>query len=340
MSLRLPLTALLVLATTTSAVARKKTDLVYMTNGDRITCEIKGLDRGILQVGTDDIGTLNIEWENVDSLNSVYQFRVEDSFGEKYFGAVFMTSDGILEVISGGETERLSQPTVIAITPLEASFWQQLDGSMSVGFSYTKSNQLAQLNTDIYVRRRTPIRLFELDLSSIATSQEDEETQRREDLALTYTRLFEGRLFAMGGAGTQSNDELGLDFRVALFAGIGANLAQTNHNDLMTALGLSVNREYSENSNGQTNLEAFLTAEHSVFRYDYPKTDITTEVTVYPSLTDWGRVRAEIDISASRELVPDFTIVLSFYDSYDSDPLESTAEKNDYGLVTSLGWTF
>jgi uncharacterized protein DUF481 len=314
--------------------------LVYLTNGDRITCEIKGLDRGILQVGTDDIGTLNIEWENVDSLNSVYQFRVEDSFGEKYFGAVFMTSDGIVEVISGGETERLSQPTVIAITPLEASFWQQLDGSMSMGFSYTKSNQLAQLSTDIYVRRRTPIRLFELDLSSIATSQEDEETQRREDLALTYTRLFERRLFAMGGAGTQSNDELGLDFRVALFTGIGANLAQTNHNDLMTALGLSVNREYSENSNGQTNLEAFLTAEHSVFRYDYPKTDITTEVTVYPSLTDWGRVRAEIDISASRELVPDFTIVLSFYDSYDSDPLESTAEKNDYGLVTSLGWTF
>jgi hypothetical protein len=47
-----------------------------------------------------------------------------------------------------------------------------------------------------------------------------------------------------------------------------------------------------------------------------------------------------VDISASREIVKDLTIVLTFYDSYDSDPSDPTAQKNDYGLVTSLGWTF
>ncbi len=322
------------------ACAREKTDLVFLSNGDHITGEIKQLDRGILKLSTNDIGTINIEWEDVDSLSSVYQFRVEDSFGLKYFGAIFLDKNGMLEVIQGGETETVQHIHVIAITPLEASFWDQLDGSISIGFSYTKSNSLSQLTSDIYVIRRTSIRVFSLDMSSITTDQEDEETQQREDLSLTYSRLFEGRVFATTSAGAQKNDELGLDLRVAYALGLGYNWVQSNHNDLVTTSGLSVNREWSDFADNQYNLEAYLSVEHSVFRYDYPKTDIITEFTIYPSLTDWGRIRGELDISASREIIKDFTFTLSFYDSYDSDPLDPNAATNDYGLVTSLGWTF
>jgi len=323
------------------AHARAKTDIVFITNGDRITCEIKQLDRGILQAKTNDIGTLNIEWEDVDSLNSVYQFRVEDHVGQKYFGAIFLRHDGMLEVIQGGQTEHVLQENVVTITPLEASFWQQLDGSISLGFSYTKSNTLSQLTSDMYVIRRTEIRLWSLDISSITTSQEDEATQQREDATLSYSRLFDGPLFAIASASAQRNDELGLDRRVLFSAGMGANLIQSNHNDLATSAGLSVNREWSEDvTDDGYNLEAFISATHSVFRYDYPKTDIASEITVYPGLSTWGRIRSEIDISASREIVKDFTIVLSLYDSYDSDPPDPTSTKNDYGLVMSLGWTF
>jgi hypothetical protein len=341
---RLPILAALALtgAGTFPAVAsaRAKTDLVFLNNGDRMTGEIKQLDRGILKLSTNDIGTLNIEWEDVDSLNSVYQFRVESSSGAKYFGAIFLTRPGMLEVVHRGQVEEAVQVDVVAITPLEASFWQQLDGSISVGFSYTKSNSLAQLTGDLYVRRRTPIRLFELDMSAIATAQESEESSQRNDLSFTYDRLFEGALFVTTSAGTQTNDELGLDLRAQLSSGLGAKLIQSNHSDLLSSAGLSVNREWSGNSDGGYNLEAFVSGRHSLFRYDYPKTDITSEITIYPSLTSWGRVRSELDISASREIVPDFTVTLSFYDSYDSNPLDPTAVTNDYGIVTSLGWTF
>lgn len=322
------------------AHARDKTDLVYLHNGDRMTGEIKQLDRGILKLSTNDIGTINIEWEDVDSLNSVYQFRVEDRFSSKYFGAIFLSHDGTLEIIQGGQTSGVQHADVVAITPLEVSFWQQLDGSISMGFSYTKSNTLAQLTSDIYVRRRTPIRLFELDMTSITTGQQGTDTQRRENLTLSYSRLFDGPLFLTWNTGAQTNDELGLDLRVQFSGGLGANWIQTNHNDLMTTAGLSVNREWSDNADDQYNLEAFVSVVHSVFRYDYPKTDITTAFTLYPSLTDWGRIRGELDVSASREIVKDFTVVLSFYDSYDSAPADPTAVTNDYGLVMSLGWTF
>ncbi|HET6347858.1 MAG TPA: DUF481 domain-containing protein [Candidatus Krumholzibacteria bacterium] len=323
-----------------SGLARQKTDLIFLSNGDRVTGEIKQLDRGILQVKTDNIGTLNIEWEDVDSLNSVYQFRVESAFGQKYFGALFLHRDGTMEVIQSGRAETLHYQLVVAITPLEASFWQRLDGSISIGFSYTKANSLAQMNSDLNIRYRTPLRQLVLDASNIATSQSNEATQKREDISLTYNRLFPGRWFLTTGAGAQGNDELGLDLRLNYSAGAGLNLIRSNHNEMVSAAGLSVNREWSKNNNGGYNLEAFLSLEHSVFRYDYPKTDITAQVTVYPNLTTWGRVRSEIDISFSREIVKDLTLVFTFYDSFDNQPLGANAEKNDYGLVTSLGWTF
>jgi len=323
------------------ARAREKTDLVYLNNGDRMTGEIKQLDRGILKLSTNDIGTINIEWEDVDSLCSAYKFRVEDTLGAKLFGAIFLTRSGELLVMQGGKVEQALQTNVVAITPLEASFWQQLDGSISLGWSFTKSNNLSQLTTDIYVVRRTAIRVASLDVSSITTSQEDEDTQRREDATVSYSRLFDGPLFAIASGSAQGNDELGLDLRLLVSAGMGANTIQSNHNDLMLSLGLSFNREWSEVvTDDNYNLEAFVAAQHAVFRYDYPKTDITTEIIVYPGLSNWGRIRSEADISASREIVKDFAVVLSFYDSYDSDPPDPSSNKNDYGLVTSLGWTF
>jgi hypothetical protein len=323
-----------------AAAARAKTDLVFIGKADRITGEIKQMDRGILSVSTNNIGTVNVEWEDVDSLNSVYQFRVEDREGRKYFGAVFMTRALELQVIQGGHTESVPAMDVVSITPLETSFWQRLDGSIAIGFSYTKATTIAQLNSDFNVRYRTPLRLIVLDASNIATSQEGQDTKRREDLSVTYNRLFQGPWFALVGAGAQTNDELGLDLRVMFAPGAGLDLIQTNHNIMTATAGLSANREWSANSDGGYNLEAFFGLEHSTFRYDYPKTDITLDGTVYPSLTTSGRVRTEIDISASREIVSDLTLVLTFYHSYDNKPLDPDAHKTDYGIVTSLGWSF
>ena len=50
---------------TTLLEARDKTDVVRLKNGDRITGEIKELERGKLTVKTDSMGTLSIELKDV-----------------------------------------------------------------------------------------------------------------------------------------------------------------------------------------------------------------------------------------------------------------------------------
>jgi uncharacterized protein DUF481 len=333
--------ALAALGTAPAAQARQKTDLVFLTNGDRITGEIKQLRRGILNLKTDDISTINIEWNHVDSLVSGYQFRVEDKAGNKFFGVIALTRAGRLRVTRMGKAAADVQSLdVVAITPLEESFWQQLDGSLSVGASYTKSSSVGQLTLDANVKRRTEFRLLELDMTSILTTQADEETKRQGDFAFRYRQLFSGRAFWTATAEAQRNDELGLDLRALFAPGIGASLVQTNHSEFLATTGLSVNREWrADATEDNYNLEAYASAELGGFLYDYPKTDVSLDAYVYPNLTTWGRVRMEIDASASREVVKDFIVSLTFYDSFDNEP-GASAEKNDYGFVMSVGWTF
>lgn len=76
-----------------------------------------------------------------------------------------------------------------------------------------------------------------------------------------------------------------------------------------------------------------------MFRYDHPKTDVTVGLTLLPSLSESGRVRGEAPPKAKWELVNDLFFRLMVYDSYDNKPAE-TATANDWGLTTSLGYSF
>ena len=60
---------------------------------------------------------------------------------------------------------------------------------------------------------------------------------------------------------------------------------------------------------------------------------------MYPSLTESGRVRGNLDFALRHELIEDLFIEISIYDSWDRKPPED-GEKNDYGIVTGLGYTF
>ena len=52
-------------------------------------------------------------------------------------------------------------------------------------------------------------------------------------------------------------------------------------------------------------VEAFLGASYEFFTYDTPKTTLTTSLTVFPSLTESGRVRGNLDFALRRELIED-----------------------------------
>ena len=61
------------------SAARPKVDVIVMSNGDRITGEIKGLNAGVLRVDLDYVdGSIALQWMKVARIESPQLFIVQD----------------------------------------------------------------------------------------------------------------------------------------------------------------------------------------------------------------------------------------------------------------------
>ena len=69
-----------------TVLAAPKTDILVFQNGDRLTGEVKGLERGKLSFKTDATGTIQVEWDKVASLQSGQYLQVELTSGLRYAG--------------------------------------------------------------------------------------------------------------------------------------------------------------------------------------------------------------------------------------------------------------
>src|SRR5262249_19038489 len=145
----------------------QKTDIVTLANGDRITGEVSTLNRGQLEYKTDDQGTLYIEWDKIATVTSTGQLEVGTSDGQRYVGSLASAPGRGLRVVATAGTDRLLMTDVTIITKIGRSFWTKLDGSIDVGFSYTKSSDIAQLNVNSSTVYRSPS--FEARLTGSGT---------------------------------------------------------------------------------------------------------------------------------------------------------------------------
>lgn len=334
--------ALAVYAACGSALAAK-TDVIYMRNGDRITCEIKQLERGQLKVSTDGMGTVYVEWEDIAQIVSRQNFIVEMQDGSRVQGTLAMPfDDGTLLVTEGEDTRRVEMASVVWVDPLklDQARIKRWDGSISAGFDRTKANDDTSLSASFDARRRAQDFQLDFDGSVYSRSQDEAEDTLRAALGGQFRRLLEDRWYWAALGSFERNDEQGIDLRSLAGAGYGRFLVQTGRTLWSATGGLAVvNEQRAGDEEAETNLEALLNTEYEFFTYDTPKTRLRTSLTVYPSLTESGRVRTELDVGLSHELIEDLFIELSVYDTYDTEPpLEG--EKNDYGIVTSLGYSF
>jgi hypothetical protein len=63
-------------------------EVVELSSGDRVTGEIKGLDRSYLTVRTIDLGTVQIRWPRVVRLNSNRSLEIVLADGRRLEGSV------------------------------------------------------------------------------------------------------------------------------------------------------------------------------------------------------------------------------------------------------------
>jgi len=335
------------------ASARERDDVVWMSNGDRLTGEIKQLQHGKLRLSTDSLGEVSIEWDEISRIYSDYEFQFERTDGKRFTGTVKPTpTQQMISLQHGESTVDFAHERVVRISQIEDSFWERLNGSLSFGYSFTKASDVAQGNLAFRATHRTEIRAWTLDGSTILTNDQADESTQRSDLSLNLARFRNDRWFTSYILGFESNDELRLDLRSSIGAGIGRFLVQTNTSELALLGGLvgtaeNLSPEFDPDTGeiivdhpSQENIEGLLGIDYSRYVFDDPTVDLSAKLTVFPSITDSGRTRGQFDVNLRWEMIKDLYWDLSYYNTYDSDPPSGSLSTNDYGVVTSIGWSF
>ena len=287
----------------------------------------------MLNYDVDGPGIISIKWESVASLKSNRVFEIFLRNGIVVVGSIdsaFFTLYGIV------------LDDIIEISPIKDKFLRRLSGDMDIGFSYTKSSKILQFNLGTGITYRMPRLELGMKFNSVITnSSGDSDLTKKQDFTVDVLRYFDNHYYVIGQLGWQQNSELGLSSRYLLNAAGGKELIVDNHNRLLAAGGFSFNTEESiENHSYVGNIDALLIVQYKKFYYSSPKLSLDASFVVYPGLTEWGRVRTELNFKSKIEIVKDFFIGLTFYDNYDSKPPEGAASKNDYGVNFSLGYTF
>ena len=324
------------------AFARDKTDVVWITNGDRITGEIKQLGHGKLQVDTDSLGQILIEWDDISRIESDFQFQFERTDGTRITGTIEESpKQHKITVVSEEQTSSFVHENIVRISQIEDTFWERLQGSMTFGYSFTKASDVAQGNLGFRATHRTEERSFTLDGSTIITSDQADQNTQRSNLSLNMTRFRKNRWFNSYLLGFESNDELGLDLRTSFGAGIGRYVIQTNTSELSVIGGLVGTGESLQGDvSSQENVEGLLGVDYSRYIFDDPTVDLSARLYAFPSITESGRTRAQLDINLRWELIKDLFWDLSYYNTFDSDPPSGSESTSDYGFVTSFGYSF
>lgn len=331
-------------AASTPALAQPKTDVATLSNGDRITGEVKGLERGRLEFGTDDAGTLYLEWEHLLKIvGSMHIVEAVTGDGRRFVGTLTAAPDRSIAVTGSGGTATIEMKEVVLITPIGRRFWSKLDGAIDAGFSYTKSSGIAQLNFNSETVYRKPAFAGRLFASVTQTKQDDDSEDDDDDRAsieASYLRYPWLKYFVLVATKFEMNQSLGLDLRSELSAAAGPRLINSIRAQMTVGAGLSVNDERGVDVESTRNIEGVLTFRTAYYTYDRPKTTLDVSLSYYPSLSNIGRQRVQFDASGKRELWKDLFVSLSLYNTYDNRPPNPSANTNDVGIVTSIGWTY
>lgn len=349
MNFRAFILSLILLTLTAPIFARDKTDILVMKNGDRMTCEVKGLDAGVLYASFDYIdGTTSVDWSKVARLESTRLFVVRTEDGSVYTGALKTAESGVgrpikIEVLATPEREVIiEQSRIVNVVATSERFWERFNGEVSFGVIYSKGNQSTQysLGSDtLYVRENWDAgATFDSNLSSSAGVA----PSTRNSLSLIGRHLLPPKnWFYAGLGGLLESSEQGISLQSVVGGGVGRYVKNTNRASIQLLGGGAWQDTTYQRSivpvGKQSTAAALIYAKGSFFKFSKTKLDATAAI--LPSLSDPGRVRIDTNAAYYIKIISDLKWNVSFYGNWDNRPPPGFSG-SDYGTSSGLSWTF
>ena len=331
-------------------LARDKTDVLVMKNGDRLTGEIKGLDEGVLYVSFDYIlGTSSVQWSKVAYIESKQLFIVKTTDGSAYTGSLSTAETEekrpvkIVVIESPGKETVLPRSEIVKMGGTSERFWQRFSGELNTGIIYSKGNENTQfsLGADVaYLRERWSSSVSYN--SSLSSSSGAESAATRNQLTVTGMHLLPWKNYFYLGLGSfLQSSEQDIRLQSTVGGGIGRYLKNTNHATIAIIGGLAwqgTNYKPLTQPVPTQNLAAVLIGtEMKFFRFN--KTNLSVTATAFPAITEPGRVFFNTNATYYIKITGDLSWNVSFYGNWDNQPPPHLSG-SDYGTSSGLSFTF
>ena len=332
-----------------SLYAREKTDVMVMTNGDRLTCEVKGLDAGVLFVSFDYIdGTTSVNWSKVARLESNQLFVVKTEGGAVYTGIIRTPETAAdrpvqIHVLAAEKEDVLDRAQIVEMVATSDRFWQRFNGLIGLGVIYSKGNQSTQysLNSQTaYVRERwTAAGSFDSNLSSSSGTN----ASTRNSIAFGGRHLLPWNNWFYAGIGSfLQSSEQGIALQSTIGGGMGRYFKNTNRASVSLVFGPAWQRtDYEQSTTTATPSQNLVAAMFygNVEFFKFSKTNFNMTAGLLPALSDPGRIRFNANASYYIKIISDLKWNVSFYGNWDNRPPPGFSG-SDYGTSSGLTWTF
>jgi len=345
------LALLLSLCVAGELTARTKTDVVVMINGDKFTCEIKRMERGVLYASFDYIdGTIPMQWSKVARVESSQLFIVHTQDGSILNGTIHSPETPAQQVVRIEvldepikESMLLEQNRVVELAPTSESVWRRFSGHLDGGLMYTKGNETTQYNLGADLRVRGDHWRFAADYFSTFSRSAGVTAATRNQSRLWARRVIGGRRawYYSGAAEFLESSQQGISLQTTLAGGLGRFLRDSNTTRLAVTADLAVQQtryKTSTDAHSPSNaLGAMFVADLHLFRFK--KTSFDLDASVLPVLTEIGRVRSYLNSAYSIQVINNLWFKVSFYGSWDNRP-PANFSGSDYGVSSSISYSF
>jgi len=315
-------------------------DTIYVSSKYLIVGEIKEMGKGVLTVETEySDSDFKIDWGKVNEIYSSRLFIITTSSGKRYYGTVRTDKSDKSNIIitEGNNRAKTRISDIVYINQVNEDFLSRLSASFDLGFSLAKTNNLLQFSLRTNIGYLTNAWSVNASYSGVRSSQDDVEPTKRNEGSLDFRYFLPYDWFVFIANNLLQNDEQKLKIRSITQAGFGNYIIRTNSLYLAAGAGAAWNNEnYTDPEiENRSSTEGLAGLEFNIFNLG--DIDFLTSLTIYPSFSEKGRIRADYKADLKYDFPFDIYINLGYTFNYDNKPVEG-ASKSDYVIQTSVGW--
>lgn len=312
-------------------------DTLYFKNKEMMVGEVKSMSNNILIAETKySDQDFKIEFDKVVKLILVNKYSIYLVDGSSFYGTLKSNKDNEVTITYGDTIQDVSVNKIVSLNKIESGFWKHFTGSFDFGYNFAKTNNSEQLTFALQLNYISEKWIHTIKYDELQTVQDDVEDIERVDWELDTKKYYRNNWFFNSNFSFLSNTSQSIKGRFSPSFGMGNYLVRNNKLYFLAGAGLTYNIEkYFDSANDKNSFEFVLNTQLNMF--NFKDININTSVLMFPSLSEKGRFRTDIDFSFKYDLPLDFYIKSSISVNYDNQPFQDT-EKLDYVFSTGFGW--